>query len=118
MKSFTPNAAALAASLFALVFAGHAAAQDSAAQVEKCQKKFGVIRVAEPQQGWGWLGQYGLGSPSALLRMMIQGSNCFDVVERGTGMQDLQQERALAQSGELRQESNVGKGQMQAADFP
>jgi hypothetical protein len=76
-----------------------------------------VLRVAEPPQGWGWLGQYGLGSPAALLRMMVQSSNCFDVVERGNGMQDLQQERALAQSGELRQGSNVGQGQMQAADF-
>jgi len=48
---------------------------------------------------------------------MIQQSGCFDVVERGVAMQNLQQERALGQNGELREESNVGKGQMQAADF-
>lgn len=32
-------------------------------------------------------------------------------------MQNMQQERALAQGGELRQDSNIGKGQIQAADF-
>jgi curli biogenesis system outer membrane secretion channel CsgG len=92
-------------------------AQDSETTVEKCGKSFGSLAVAEPQTGWGHLARYGLGSPATLLRMMIQQSGCFDVVERGVAMQNLQQERALAQSGELRQDSNVGKGQMQAADF-
>jgi curli biogenesis system outer membrane secretion channel CsgG len=86
-------------------------------QVEKCSRKLGVIALVEPQQGWGHLGQYGLGSPAALLRGMVQQSGCFDVVERGVALQNLQQERALASGGDLRQESNLGKGQMQAADF-
>lgn len=94
-----------------------ARADDTSSTVEKCTQKLGVIAVSEPQQGWGYLGQYGLGSPAALLRGMIQQSGCFDVVERGVAMQNLQQERALAAGGDLRQESNVGKGQMQAADF-
>ena len=116
MKSIK-SSAALAASLSALLFAAQASAQDNTSNVEKCSRKLGVLAVAEPQQGWGYLSQYQLGSPAALLRMMVQSSNCFDVVERGVGMQNLQQERALAAGGELRQESNVGKGQMQAADF-
>jgi curli biogenesis system outer membrane secretion channel CsgG len=49
--------------------------------------------------------------------MMVQQSGCFDVVERGQAMQNLQQERNLAAAGEMRQDSNIGKGQMQAADF-
>ena len=117
MKSVPSSAAALAVSLCALVAAPSAFADDTASHVEKCQKKLGVLRVAEPQQGWGWLHEYSLGSPAALLRMMVQSSGCFDVVERGAGLQDLEQERALAQGGELRGESNIGKGQMQAADF-
>ncbi|MBV8501660.1 MAG: peptidoglycan-binding protein [Paucibacter sp.] len=92
-------------------------ADDTPQQVEKCDKKLGVLAVAEPQTGWGYLQHYGLGSPAALLRIMIQQSGCFDVVERGQAMQNLQQERNLAAAGEMRQESNVGKGQMQAADF-
>ena len=111
----TSIASALAALPLAL-FAGHAAADDSS-NVEKCSRKLGVLTVAEPQQGWGYLSQYQLGSPAALLRMMVQNSGCFDVVERGVGMQNIREERALADSGDLRQESNVGKGQMQAADF-
>lgn len=104
----------------ALLLAGLAAgaqAQEATSTVEKCSKKLGVLAVSEPQTGWNHLTRYGLGSPAALLRMMVQQSGCFDVVERGIAMQNIQQERALASAGEMRQESNVGKGQMQAADF-
>ncbi len=93
------------------------AQQDAGSRVESCPRKLGVMAVAEPQSGWNHLSHYGLGSPAALLRMMIQQSGCFDVVERGQAMQNLAQERALAQTGNLRQGSNVGQGQMQAADF-
>jgi curli biogenesis system outer membrane secretion channel CsgG len=106
-----------ALSLVALLSLAAAARADDGSQVEKCPKKLGVLTVAEPHNGWGYLQQYGLGSPSQLLRMMVQQSGCFDVVERGAGMHDIQQERALANSGELRAQSNVGQGQMQAADF-
>lgn len=99
-----------------LALAGLSHAQDTP-QVEQCSRKLGVLAVTEPQQGWGYLSAYGLGSPAALLRGMVQQSGCFDVVERGIAMQNMQQERALAAGGDLRAESNVGKGQMQAADF-
>jgi curli biogenesis system outer membrane secretion channel CsgG len=52
-----------------------------------------------------------------LLRMLIQQSNCFVVVERGAAMNVMKQERALEQSGEMRQGSDFGKGQMVAADY-
>jgi len=101
----------------ALSLAAGAAQADQASNVEKCSHKLGVMAVAEPHGGWGYLSAYQLGSPEQLLRMMVQDSGCFDVVERGVAMQNIQQERALAEGGELRGESNVGKGQMQAADF-
>ena len=115
MATRSSRCATLAALVSLAAFAASAVADES--QVEKCSKSFGAIAVAEPQSGWGHIQRYGLGSPAALLRMMIQQSGCFDVVERGIAMRNLQQERALGQSGELRQESNLGKGQMQAADF-
>ena len=93
------------------------AADEPASTVEKCSKSFGALAVAEPQSGWGHIKSYGLGSPAALLRMMIQQSGCFDVLERGVALQNLKQEREMSESGDLRQESNLGKGQMQAADF-
>jgi curli biogenesis system outer membrane secretion channel CsgG len=116
LSAIPSSTARLLAALSVLVLAGPALAQD-ATKTEKCPRKLGVIAVAEPQQGWGWLGHYGLGSPAALLRMMVESSGCFDVVERGAGLHDIERERALAQGGDLRQDSNVGKGQMQAADF-
>jgi hypothetical protein len=48
---------------------------------------------------------------------MAQQSNCFVVVERGTGLQTMQAERELSRSGELQEGSNVGGGQMKAADY-
>jgi hypothetical protein len=63
------------------------------------------------------LSRYNLGSPVSLIRMMIQQSNCFIVVERGQGLRNMEQERALAGAGQTRAGSNIGGGQMVAADF-
>jgi hypothetical protein len=83
-----------------------------------CAQPLGAIAVVEPQDYvMSALAAYNLQSPTSLIRLMIQQSNCFIVVERGQGMQNLMQERALAESGELRGNSNVGKGQMVVADF-
>jgi Curli production assembly/transport component CsgG len=86
--------------------------------LEHCDKPMGAVAVVEPQdQILTYLHSYNLQSPVGLIRMMIQQSNCFIVVERGVGMRNAMQERALAASGELRQNSNVGGGQMVTADF-
>ena len=87
-------------------------------ELAKCEKPFGILAVNEPQQQYMQIFQrYQLGSPAALLRMMAQNSKCFVVVERGLGMQNIQQDRALAASSEMLQDANMGKGQMKAADF-
>jgi curli biogenesis system outer membrane secretion channel CsgG len=49
--------------------------------------------------------------------MLIQQSNCFVVVERGAAMNVMRQERNLERSGEMREGSSFGKGQMVAADY-
>ena len=86
--------------------------------LEKCAKPMGAMAVVEPQNDiLVALRRYQLQSPTSLIRMMIQQSNCFIVVERGQGMQNLMQERQLAAAGEARQGSNMGGGQMVAADF-
>jgi hypothetical protein len=97
--------------------AGPGGSQGDAGQ-EHCDKPMGAMAVVEPQDYVAQsLSRYGLQSPTGLIRMMIQQSNCFIVVERGIGMQNMMQERALAESGELRQNSNMGGGQMVSADF-
>jgi curli biogenesis system outer membrane secretion channel CsgG len=60
---------------------------------------------------------YQLRSTTPVLRMLVQQSNCFVVVERGQAMRNMMQERDLNRSGELRGGSNMGQGQMVAADF-
>ena len=86
--------------------------------IERCNRVLGTLAVAEPQSHMlSSLGKFSLGSPTTMLRMMAQESGCFTVVERGVAMQNLQQERALAGSGMLQQGSNLGGGQLQAADF-
>ena len=93
-------------------------AQETSSTVEKCERPLGTIAVSENQgASYSQLESYGLGSPVSLLRIMIHQSNCFTVVERGVAMQNLQQERALAANGEMLAGSNVGRGQLQAADF-
>jgi len=97
---------------------GPSGAQGAASDLERCDKPMGTVAVVEPQDYiMQALSRYRLGSPSGLIRLMIQQSNCFLVVERGVGMQNLMQERSLAQSGQLRQGSNMGGGQMVTADY-
>ena len=87
-------------------------------KIDKCAAPYGTLAVNEPtDEVLRWLRGYQLGSPSALIRIYAQESNCFIVVERGMGMQNVQQERALSSSGELQQGSNIGKGQMVGADY-
>jgi curli biogenesis system outer membrane secretion channel CsgG len=100
--------------------AGGAAAEGASNQLERCAESLGTVAVVE-DQGAAWYGylysHYKLGSTVPVLRMMIQQSNCFVVVERGRAMGNVMQERALERSGEMRQGSGFGKGQMVAADY-
>jgi curli biogenesis system outer membrane secretion channel CsgG len=100
--------------------AGGATTEGASNQLERCNETLGTVAVVE-DQGAPWYGylhsNYKLGSTVPVLRMMIQQSNCFVVVERGRAMGNVMQERALDSSGELRQGSSFQKGQMVAADY-
>ena len=52
-----------------------------------------------------------------VLKLLVQQSNCFVVVDRGAAMALGNGERNLRDSGEMRQSSNFKKGQMVAADY-
>ena len=80
-----------------------------------CDKKYGTLAVKEPDNNW-WAA-YNLESPAALIKVFVAQSKCFTLVDRGKGLQAAQAERQLAASGEERVGSNVGKGQMKAADY-
>jgi len=98
--------------------AGPSGSEGESAKLEKCDRPYGTLAVSEPQDYVGHaLMRIGLTSPTPIIRMIVQQSNCFMVVERGRAMRNLMQERDLAQSGELRSNANMGKGQMMTADF-
>ena len=84
-------------------------------QIPTCDKKLGTLAVNEPQDPW-WTAMQ-LDSPAALIKVYVAQSKCFTLVDRGKGLQAAQAERALAASGEERAGSNIGKGQMKAADY-
>ncbi|WP_204265652.1 hypothetical protein, partial [Klebsiella pneumoniae] len=71
--------------------------------------------VQEPQNRW-WL-QYNLSSPEALLKLFAARSGCLRIVDRNGGLAMRQTESALGQTGDLRRGSNVGRGQVAAADY-
>ena len=100
--------------------AAGANAKGAASDLESCDEPMGTIAVVEEQAGdWYRYLNSDLHLPSTVpvVRMLIQQSNCFVVVERGRAMQNMMQERALMGSGELRKGSNFGKGRMVAADY-
>jgi len=100
--------------------AGGANAQNANNQLERCDSSLGTLAVVEDTQApwYGILtGQWGLGSTTPVLKLMVQQSNCFVVVERGRAMNNMMQERALEDSGELRKGSKFHKGQMVSADY-
>ena len=84
-----------------------------------CDETLGTLAVVEDRNA-NWyhtMQQYKVQSTVPLLRMLIQQSNCFVVVERGQAMNQMKQERNLERSGEMREGSSFGKGQMVAADY-
>jgi curli biogenesis system outer membrane secretion channel CsgG len=84
-------------------------------QIPTCDKKIGTLAVTEPQDPW-WTAMQ-LDSPAALIKVYVSQSKCFTLVDRGKGLQAAENERRLAASGEERVGSNIGKGQMKAADY-
>jgi curli biogenesis system outer membrane secretion channel CsgG len=86
------------------------------AEIPKCAKPLGTIALSEPETRW-W-GDLGLGSPEALIRVYVQQSKCFRLVNRSArGMEAMGRERDLAAAGEMRKGGSIGKGQMVQADF-
>lgn len=92
--------------------------QGEEAVLEKCDEPKGTLAISEPQDHIILaLRSYNLPPPTQLLRQYVQNSNCFQVVERGTAMRNIQQERDLAKEGMLQADSNMGGSQMVTADF-
>jgi hypothetical protein len=99
--------------------AGGGTAAGNNSKLERCDETLGTLAMEEDVRApwYSQLRQYNLGSTIPVLRLMVQQSNCFVIVERGAGMQAMQRERDLIRSDEGRAGSNMGGGQMVAADY-
>ncbi|MBA2352432.1 MAG: peptidoglycan-binding protein [Burkholderiales bacterium] len=100
--------------------AGGASAENVNAQLEHCNEPMGTVALVEDQNAhwYHYLSHdLRLGSTTPVLKLLVQQSNCFVVVERGRAMNNMMQERSLEDSGELRKGSKFHKGQMVSADY-
>jgi curli biogenesis system outer membrane secretion channel CsgG len=84
-------------------------------ELPRCDKPLGRAAIREPENRW-WT-ELGLSSPEALLKLFAARSNCLRIVDRNGGLAMRNQEADLGSSGDLRRGSNVGRGQVAAADF-
>jgi curli biogenesis system outer membrane secretion channel CsgG len=94
---------------------GRKAQERGMREIPRCSRVLGSIGMVEPEKQW-WR-ELNLGSPEAILKVFVQQSGCFTLVNRGRAMQSRAMERALAEQGELQSGSNMGKGQVRAADY-
>lgn len=89
--------------------------------LERCASPLGTVSVAEDMSS-PWYGDYkrltGQSSIEPMLKLIIQQSNCFMVISDSLKVNDaIARQRALMDEGELRGNSNMGKGQRKAADY-
>lgn len=106
---------ALASSAHAQAYGTDKKAPSGTPELPRCERPVGTVSIVEPERQW-WL-QYGLGSPESLIKLYAQRSNCLKVVDRNQGLAMRGMERSLGSSGELQRGSNVGAGQIKAADY-
>lgn len=100
--------------------AAGASAEGANSALAKCKETLGTVRIEEnTSAGWytAYSSRYRTGSTVPALRLLVQQSNCFVIVERGRAMEGVNQERALSRSEEGRAGSNFGGGQMVVADY-
>ena len=85
-------------------------------RLSQCRKTFGSVSIVEPDDLSPWR-DMGLSLPTRILKVSVNDSKCFTLVDRGAGLAASQLERSLAASGQLQQGQNIGGGQLRAADF-
>jgi len=85
------------------------------AEIPVCTHRIGTLAIVPPDKEW-WR-ELNLGSPEAIIKIFVQQSGCFSMVNRGRAMGSRAMERALAEQGEMQRGSNYGAGQVKAADY-
>lgn len=112
----TGMGAALCALAISIVCGAPASAEDTKRpEIPHCERMLGAITIVDgDRKGWT---AYDLQSPQKLLKLYVQRSGCFTLVDRGAGYDAAQRERDIAGGGQGQRRSNVGDGQVRVADY-
>ena len=107
MRHMTFAAAVAAVALYAVpasaqtsntgASSAHKMQLNAQSQIPVCTKRLGTLAIVEPDNQW-WR-QYNLGSPEAIIKVFVQHSQCFTLVNRGSAMRSRAMERAMADNG-------------------
>lgn len=92
--------------------AGPAGNKESSPQLAQCEKPVATVALLENPNGYTGLGAYNLPpSPLPLIRLIIQQSGCFRVVDRAGGLAATIREQELRDQGVVRKSGNpIEKG--------
>ncbi len=100
--------------------AGPAGAKNAAKELLTCDAPIAVVSLVENKGGYIGIGRSGLPeSPLPLVRVMMQQSGCFRIVDRNSGLEQTINEQALKDKGVLRADEagNVKKGRGIVAQY-
>lgn len=99
--------------------AGPQGAKNAAKELQKCEAPVAVVSLLENQRGYTGIGRGGLPeSPLPLVRVLMQQSGCFRIVDRNAGLDATVREQELKDKGVLRQDdSTVKKGRGIVAQY-
>lgn len=91
---------------------GPQGASNAAKELMKCEAPIAVVALQENQGGYTGIGRGGLPeSPLPLVRVLMQQSGCFRIVDRNAGLKGTVREQELKDAGILRADGTVKKGQ-------
>lgn len=97
--------------------AGPQGPRNAARELLRCDSPVATVALAESPHGYA-TGGYNLPtSPVPLIKLMVQQSGCFRVMDRGAGLRGTVQESELRESGVLRPNSTVAKGRGYEAQY-
>ena len=77
-------------------------------EIPHCARKLGTLSITNGDDPRGW-NQYNLAPPEKLLKVIVQRSGCFSLVDRGAGLNAAATERDIGGDLGLQRGSNVGK---------
>lgn len=96
---------------------GSAGAKNAAKDLQRCPAPLATVALVEDPGGYAYMSRYSLPSPISLMRLMLQQSGCFRVVDRSAGIEAAKREKELNDSGMLRKDQTIRKSQVIEAQY-